>query len=392
MVQFENSDRPLLVIATHDCSLTGAPTVALNATRLLAASNAFDLLVVSFRGGPLASAFSSICPTEILYSGSPNCDVVQKLASILDPYRSRPHKFALCNTIVTAGLIPVFRSWGFSVVSLIHELPETIKSFGAHLFRLVDQQANAIVVGSEFVRSRITETFQPTNTNFLVVPTGYPDVPLDRDRINACRVRLRNEAGFSQDTLVVLGCGTVESRKGVDLFIQFAQQAASQPKGGQLRFVWIGALSSTAFCSWCFNEIRSRRLEHIVRFLGVRPDTSLYFPGADIFALTSREDPFPQVSLAAMSAQVPVLAFANAGGAPEAIEDDAGVVVPFLDVAAMANSALSLAADPERRKALGARGRSKFISRYTMDRFLANLFTNLRDSGIALPQVSFDAD
>ncbi|MBK9020721.1 MAG: glycosyltransferase [Sulfuritalea sp.] len=56
-----------------------------------------------------------------------------------------------------------------------------------------------------------------------------------------------------------------------------------------------------------------------------KPETSTFRPadgyghlygGADVFALTSREDPFPSVALEAMDASLPVVAFEGSGESP----------------------------------------------------------------------------
>ena len=49
----------------------------------------------------------------------------------------------------------------------------------------------------------------------------------------------------------------------------------------------------------------------------------------------------------------------GAGGAPELIGKDAGIVVPYLDIEAMAKAITDLAADPGRRKEMGERARTK---------------------------------
>ena len=380
----DNPGRPVLVLVTHDCSLSGAPMVVLNMVRQLAASNTFNLFVVALVGGPLVAEFASHCPIEII---GHDAESSGKLESFLTRFAARREKFAFCNTMVTGYLFPIFRNRGFFTVALVHETPGMISVLGPKNLEIIDRLAHAIVFGCEFVRRRDVEAFRLTNPNQLVVPTAYHDPPLDRLLIDAARARLRSELGFPKDSLVVLGCGRVEFRKGTDLFVDLARAVSSHPDGGRLRFAWIGPFFPTTFCSWCLQGGKRQGMDSVIRFVGERPDISLYFPGADLFALTSREDPFPLVNLVAMWARVPVIAFADSGGAPEAIEDDARVVVPHLDVSAMAGAVLALAADPTRRDILGSRGREKFKERYTADRFVTSLFASLRGSGIPLPQI-----
>jgi glycosyltransferase involved in cell wall biosynthesis len=106
-----------------------------------------------------------------------------------------------------------------------------------------------------------------------------------------------------------------------------------------------------------------------LKWLGVRDDVGELMAAADVFLLPSREDPFPNVVIEALAAGTPVVAFADTGGAPEALTDGAGVVVPYLDVDAMAQAAFELMVNPNscqsmRRAALAAAERYSFQSYY----------------------------
>ena len=74
-----------------------------------------------------------------------------------------------------------------------------------------------------------------------------------------------------------------------------------------------------------------------VHFLGPKSDSQPYFVAADAMAMTSRQDPFPCVLHEAMVCGKPIVAFDNAGGAPEALVGGAGIIVPYGDVVEMAN-------------------------------------------------------
>jgi len=70
-----------------------------------------------------------------------------------------------------------------------------------------------------------------------------------------------------------------------------------------------------------------------------------------------------------MAAGLPVVAFADAGGAAEAFGDDAGLKVPYLDVSAMADELARLAENPAEAKALGARARQRIESQFASEHF-----------------------
>ena len=63
--------------------------------------------------------------------------------------------------------------------------------------------------------------------------------------------------------------------------------------------------------------------------------------------------------LEAAAFAVPTVCFADAGGMPEFVGKEAGLVVPYLDLSAAARALLELAHDEPRRAALGARALEK---------------------------------
>ena len=90
-----------------------------------------------------------------------------------------------------------------------------------------------------------------------------------------------------------------------------------------------------------------------------------YLAAVDVFAMVSREDPFPLVSLEAAALGKPVLCFAEAGGTPELVEHDAGAIVPYLDLETMADRLLEFASSEQLRVAMGQRGAAKVRERFS---------------------------
>jgi hypothetical protein len=90
---------------------------------------------------------------------------------------------------------------------------------------------------------------------------------------------------------------------------------------------------------WLDQEIRRAEVSGAFHMLGFRPDMQAIFSASNVFALTSREDPFPTVALEALSVGVPVVSFAESGGIPGfLVRERVGAVVPYCDVAAMARA------------------------------------------------------
>lgn len=88
------------------------------------------------------------------------------------------------------------------------------------------------------------------------------------------------------------------------------------------------------------------------------PDIGLYNAGADLYLLTSREDPFPNVVLEALDTKVPVIGFKNAGGFEDVVTEKTGALVDFLNLPKMVERIYELIGDEELRLQRGALAKS----------------------------------
>jgi glycosyltransferase involved in cell wall biosynthesis len=87
----------------------------------------------------------------------------------------------------------------------------------------------------------------------------------------------------------------------------------------------------------------------------------------DVFVLLSREDPFPLIALEAAFLQKPIIAFENSGGIPELINEGAGLLAPYLDIARMADYIYRLYHDKTLRDKTGATGKELILTKYNSD-------------------------
>ena len=95
---------------------------------------------------------------------------------------------------------------------------------------------------------------------------------------------------------------------------------------------------------------------------------SLRIPGAgDELPLSALQPDCSSLgSIARDSLGLPIVCFEGSGGAPQLVEDDAGFVVPYLDLDAAADRLALLMDDPALRHRLGEQAASKMRGRYTL--------------------------
>jgi glycosyltransferase involved in cell wall biosynthesis len=269
------------------------------------------------------------------------------------------------NTVATVRLLHRFASPGRILVHHIHELGEATRQLGLiEAMRRGVARTDLYIAPSEAVFRFLMDGIGVPPERIRVIPEfaiNVPGVGADRNHRQAIRTTL----GLPADCCLVGMAGTPEERKGTDLFVRLAERVQRSSAAGRIRFLWLGGSVRT---QRPYRELARRLgLEGLCMFQPQVSRPQDWLGAMDLFALTSREDPFPVVMLEAAAAGMPVICFAGAGGAPELVGSDAGLVVPYLDLEAMASACLRLAGDARLRQQLGRCARLKVMEQYRLE-------------------------
>jgi glycosyltransferase involved in cell wall biosynthesis len=190
----------------------------------------------------------------------------------------------------------------------------------------------------------------------------FINVPAWTNASASDRSELLRKLGIPDNAFVVGGSGTVDWRKGTDLFVQLAALWRRTARDANTYFVWVGGSPESEFFKLAQLEAERAGVIERVRLVPSAADPFPYYRAFDVLCLTSREDPFPLVCLEAAAMAKPIVCF-DTGGMPEFVEQDAGFVVAFPDLEGMASAVDLIRADASLREQLGARARTKVESR-----------------------------
>ncbi|PYQ09434.1 MAG: glycosyl transferase family 1, partial [Acidobacteria bacterium] len=104
------------------------------------------------------------------------------------------------------------------------------------------------------------------------------------------------------------------------------------------------------------------------------------YPAADAFVMPSHAEGFGFTNVEALSFGLPVVS-SKVGAIPETVaEGRTGFLVPPGDVSALAAAMERLVAEPAHVRRLGEAARADFLSRFTRERFRAELARVYRDA------------
>jgi len=182
----------------------------------------------------------------------------------------------------------------------------------------------------------------------------------------------------------VLGSGSIDPRKGCDLFVHVAHALKRRGRVKDFAFVWVGQRYNwdtyvDAYLNWLMQDIEAAGLHEHVHFVGGRDDVSPFYAASDAFLMLSRLDPFPCVVLEAMAAKLPVIAFDGASGSTEVLKDGGGICVPFLDLAEVTHQLEHLAGNPDEAHALGQRARERIASDYRFEDYVRKVMSSIAE-------------
>jgi O-antigen biosynthesis protein len=337
-------NKPLLLV-THDCHPHGAQFLTLEIGRQLV-RNGFSLAILALDGGKLYEEFARLGTTfNLAQSGIP------ALTAFLARMHGSGYKDCITSTVVTGSVLPALKAQGFKVLSLIHELPGVIhgmkqESNAATIATLADK----LVFPAALVRDGFTAIAPVKDSKIVVRPQGLLRVNPYKHRNEEARLALCERYQLPQDTRFVVAVGYLDHRKGADLFADVAGRVIA--KTTNLVFIWVGHAEPNMQRT-VQAKIDALGIGHRFILAGFDAAPFLYYAAASVYALTSREDPFPNVVLESASVGVPVVAFSGTTGAADFIRAHGGRLAHIEDSSDFANQItdlLALAIDPATRE------------------------------------------
>lgn len=385
-----------VLFVSHDATRTGAPIIFCNQLRWLKENTDIPFEILLKEGGELEQEFGALAPLWRIEPASQDVSFRERLWARLRR-RSNPRilrdyaiaedlggKFVpgliYSNTITNGELLERLRGFGCPIVTHVHELDFWMRQrLGERRFRLVDDNTDIYITVSDAVSRSLIDNWGVHPNRIRMIHGFIPVIP-DPMTISTNHVcAIRSELGIPDDAFVVGGSGTTDWRKAPEYFVQLAYYVRKRNPDRPVHFLWVGGDRSGDQFAALRHELRLCRLENQVHFVGAKSNPLEHFAVFDLFAMVSREDPFPLVNMEAASLGKPIICFDGAGGSPEFVESDAGIVVPYLDLDGMAEAIVGLIRSTESLHRLGDRARAKVLERHDIGVQVPKIATLIRE-------------
>jgi len=336
----QSTGEPVLLVG-HDGHRNGAQINLLHFAKALR-KRGVPVTILLLGGGPLVDLYKAVAETVVVttaFAGQ------RDSSTFFNRLRTRGYRRAILNTVATGSVVWGLKAADFTVVSLIHELPTLINRMGLrdHL-GAISKFADTIVFASEFVRAGAETVVSVEAAKVAIVPQGsYRRVPhFEQVEREALRTAFRRINKIPPDAALVLGLGYGDRRKGIDIFAMLARQMYR--KVPNLHFAWVGDLDHGCRQD-LHDEMQNGNWRSNLHLIGYSESPLDALIAADVFLLTSREDPFPTVVLEAIDAGLPVVAFRGAGGFADLESTGFVKLAEYLDVEDLGNCVVNVLSD-----------------------------------------------
>ncbi|WP_213297220.1 rhamnan synthesis F family protein [Paraburkholderia sacchari] len=391
--------RDCVLVVSHEASRTGAPVLAWNICREL--RNQFNVITLLLGNGELEDHF--VADSDVVVGPySPGERDPRALAPVIEELRRRyPIRTAIVNSLASRAVLEPLANCRIPSVLLIHEFFK----FHCSPDELVDTMAwaGATVFSAEVVRTNASiERTRPAANAARIIPQGKSVIPRNLKLAGADTAQKKNElanviADRGRKPFIVLGAGTVEYRKGVDLFIATAAEIRRIDPEADILMVWVGRIVDVyrQYADYIEEQIEQADLKKRVLLAEATPDLEELYQLADTCFISSRLDPLPNIAIDAMAAGLPVLCFEKASGVAENMVGDEltrQCVLPFLNTEEAARRIVELYRAPELRKELSTRMRELAKDRFDMSRYVEQLLELGRTTRDRYTQLEFDIE
>lgn len=389
---------PRIVCVSHDAGFFGAQLLILHIAQALKLQLGFQVTSVLLGDGPLRAEFEQV--GDVIDFTNPSWRTPAKPEVLHARKREFKRLFlegarhAICNTSVSGNVVRMLKEEGFQVVVLIHELPNLIHQFQLEAaVKAIGQCADCVVFPATYVQDRFLPIAALDAARSVIRPQGLFRPNPYRYAKAESRTQLISELGGTSNARLIVAAGQGDRRKGIDIFCQVAIRVIrAMPEA---HFVWIGD-DTTELAQDCKAWIQAEGINGNVHFTGVLHQPDLYLQhiaGADLYLMTSREDPYPSVVLDAMEVAIPVVGFEDAGGFSELLKEGAGVLVPYENREAMATAVKSLLLDTARATRMGEEGQRIIDTRFNFLDYVYDLLKLIgnprRKISIVIPNFNY---
>ena len=309
-----------ITLILHEASRTGAPAIGALIARELARGE--PVRVVAMKDGPLTRDLrAALGPKNVLAFADTAFDVrtpfEDRLRRAGEALEGDPADLVYANSLGATVFALAAKLRGRKAILHVHEKAAGMVDLLAHDVAKIEvtRVVDALVLAADGMRGDLSRlfAFAPAEVETFGVAVDVEAIRLAGAASAPAPLDAKGRAWRRSDRLLVAMCGHASLRKGADIFLETALAAPDAD------FCWIGAWSPDETPDNIAYEDFVAQSPPNLFVTGATDNPHPYLAAADLFFLSSREDPNPLVVGEALALGKPVLAFARATAVSELI-------------------------------------------------------------------------
>ena len=367
--------KPNILFITHDANRAGAQLFLLNIMKDFKLKGFEMELLCLTKWGPLLPEFEAICSVSSvpdsnqgrmskLFGGHPDDATMSYI-------RARYQRFDInliyANTMACSSLAVIAKkALDVPLISHIHELQFSLEMYAEkegrkRLFNISD----GVIACSQAVADNLIHNNGVNHEKVKVIHSFIDNQNVIEVIENSNTAQIYEEFNLPDNKFLVGACGNAEWRKGLDIFINIAQETTQRLSS--VHFVWIGVKPEGEYYDQVIYDVRKMGIENQITFIPPTPKAVEIINILDAFLVSSREDPFPLVMLEAALCKKPILGFENSGGCSEFVKDRAGLLAKYMHISGVVDNLKKLMESQELQKEKGETGKRQILELYNFE-------------------------
>jgi glycosyltransferase involved in cell wall biosynthesis len=391
------SETKKILVISHEASLSGAPILVLSLLKKLRQQRKnYSVDVLLLRPGQLYEDFAKLSDNKILVANYFNQSLSfvnrnfkkfqnaffpkqetkeEQIEKITGKLLQNNYDLVYANTAETLVWTIPFYKKNIPTIVAVHELTFGIESAYSKDFILENiSNVSMIIAGSNAVADNLINRYNADPKKVKAIHS-FVDEKLE---IQKDKNQIKKELNIPESDIILGIASSQELRKGTDLVPLLVKKIADRTDIN-FKFINLGGSSKIGPVKCSKIDAEKLGIEDKIIYIDHNKFPNDYINIFDIFLLLSREDPFPLVMLTAAKLQKPIVAFEQSGGAVEFLENDHGVLAPYLDLDVMADEIVKLLQDKNLRENYGTKIQHRLEEEYSESKLTADIFQTIDD-------------
>ena len=313
-----SSIKPILFVG-HDGVQAGSEVVLLEVLKWFYFHTERKLKVLLLNPGPVANQYAKYADIYVL------SDSIVDEKDKFKKFVSDDFEFIYINTVVSGKLFEILDIESISltgdIVTHIHEMDKVLNEWDAEM-QCILKHTDLYISASPASTQTLVNNYDINRDIVTTVPAFINPVVKESENNLQLKKDVRDSLGLSSNSFVIAGCGTVYWRKGTDIFVETAK-ILKERTDKKIEFVWIGDGPDR-------DQLESQLSDEekkYIKFVGNHNNANELLAAADVFFLSSREDPFPLVVLESAQHSIPSVCFKEATGITEFVKHNSGLII-----------------------------------------------------------------